>query len=99
MECCEMKGHLSYLILWIINKKSMNGSEISKELEIRRGTKPSPGTVYPAIKELNKKGLISADKNKSYSLTEKGKKELHSSCKSFCKMFYDIHEMIHNSKK
>jgi len=93
MECCDMKGFLSYLILWNLSKKSMNGAEISKELEKRRGTKPSPGTIYPALKELKEKQLISADKDKIYSLTTKGKRELKNACASFCKTFYDMKEM------
>lgn len=93
MECCDMKGFLSYLILWILSKKSMNGSGIAKELKKRRGTKPSPGTIYPALKELKEKGLITADKDKTYSLTKKGKKELKSACDFFCKTFYDMKEM------
>ena len=93
-----MKGHLSYLLLWIINRKSMTGAEITEELKKRRGTKPSPGTVYPALKELKDKGLISSDENKAYNLTLKGKKELKSACKVFCAMFHDIKDMVHNSK-
>ncbi|WP_431062122.1 PadR family transcriptional regulator [Methanobacterium sp.] len=93
MECCEMKGYLTYLILWILGKKSMNGAEIGRELEKRRGTKPSPGTIYPALKELRNKGLIDVDENKYYSLTSKGEEELKSSCKFFCNIFYDIKEM------
>lgn len=98
MECCDMKGFLSYLILWILSKKSMNGAEITKELERRKGTKPSPGTVYPALKELKEKGLIIADKDKTYSLTRKGEKELKSACNFFCKIFYDMKEMFNCSK-
>jgi PadR family transcriptional regulator, regulatory protein PadR len=93
-----MKGHLSYLILWILNKKSMTGAEITQELKKRRGTRPSPGTVYPALKELKDKGLITGDKNKVYSLSIKGEKELKSACKIFCNMFYDIKDMVHNTK-
>jgi PadR family transcriptional regulator, regulatory protein PadR len=99
MECCDMKGYLSYLILWIINKHKMTGSEITTELEKRRGTRPSPGTIYPALKELHKKGYIISDKNKVYSITAKGEKELDRTCNMFCKMFYDVHEMIYSSKK
>ena len=55
MKCCDMKGYLSYLILWVLSRKSMTGAEITKELEKRRGKKPSPGTVYPALKELKEK--------------------------------------------
>ena len=88
-----MKGYLTYLILWILSKNSMNGAEIGRELEKRRGTKPSPGTIYPALKELKNKGLIDVDENKFYSLTGNGKKELKSSCKFVCNIFYDMEEM------
>lgn len=94
MKCCEMKGYLTYLILWILSKKSANGAEIGRELEKRRGTKPSPGTIYPALKELRKNGLIEIDSNKNYSLTPAGEEELKVACKSFCDTFYDMDEMI-----
>jgi PadR family transcriptional regulator PadR len=93
MECCEMKGYLTYLILWIIGKTNTNGAGIGRELEKRRGKKPSPGTIYPALKELKNKGLISVDKNKNYSLTSKGTKELKILCKFVSNLFYDIKEM------
>jgi len=85
---------LSYLVLWILGKKSMNGAEIAKELEKRRGTKPSPGTIYPALKELKSKGLIKLRKDRRYSLTKKGERELGSACKFFCNMFHDMREMF-----
>jgi len=93
MECCGMKGFLSYLILWIVSKGGKNGAEIARELEKRRGEKPSPGTIYPALKELKERGLLSVDNNKKYSLTKKGEKELKSACSLFCQMFYDIKDM------
>ncbi len=94
MKCCEMKGYLTYLVLWILSKESMNGAQISRELEKRRGTKPSPGTIYPALKELRKNGLIKVDDNKNYSLTHAGEEELKVACKSFCDIFYDMDDMI-----
>lgn len=93
MKCCEMKGFLTYLILWILNKNSLTGAEISRELEKRRGNKPSPGTIYPALKELKKSGLVTVDENKKYYLTSEGQKELQSACNNFCKIFYDMEEM------
>lgn len=93
-----MKGYLSYLILWTVSKGSMSGAEIARELERRRGKKPSPGTIYPALKELKANGLISLDKNRKYSLTKKGEKELKSACSLFCKMFYDMKEMLNCCK-
>lgn len=91
---CELRGYLSYLILWIINKKSMNGAEISREIEKRRGTKPNPGTIYPLLKELKNKELVSVDKYKYYSLTPRGIKELEEECQFFCNIFYDAKEMF-----
>jgi DNA-binding PadR family transcriptional regulator len=88
-----MRGYLTYLILWNLKKEKMNGSELAKELEKRKGSKPNPGTIYPALKELKEKGLIKADKNKTYSLTKKGEKEIQSACTFFCQIFYDMKDM------
>lgn len=71
----------------------MTGSRVAKELEKRRGSKPSPGTIYPALKELKKQGLINSDSKKVYSLTKKGNEELKKACSMFCSIFYDIKEM------
>jgi len=89
-----MKGMLSYLILWILKDKSMNGSEIAAELKKRKGTKPNPGTIYPALKELKEKKLVLTNKEKKYTLTKKGEKELEKHCAMFCKVFYDMHDMF-----
>jgi PadR family transcriptional regulator PadR len=89
-----MKGYLSYLVLWIVSKESMTGAQISSELQKRRGAKPSPGTIYPVLKDLKEKGLIASDCNKAYSMTRKGEKVLKSSCHAFCRMFYDFRDMI-----
>jgi len=93
MECCGMKGFLTYILLWMLSKKGMTGAELADELEKRRGTRPSPGTIYPALKELRKKGLITADDGKVYSLTKKGERELNGARDLFCHMFYDMKDM------
>lgn len=89
----KMKGFLSFLILWLISKKSMTGVEITLELEKRKGRKLSPGTVYPVLKTLKDKGLLSVDENKSYSLTKRGINELKNNLNLFFKIFPDIDEM------
>lgn len=94
MKCCEMKGFLSYLILWNLGKRSMTGAELASELEKRKGSRPSPGTIYPALKELKAQGLIAADGGKAYSLTKKGKGELKAACGFFCGIFYDMNDML-----
>ena len=95
MSHYAMKGFLSFLILWLISKKTMNGVEIAQELEKRKGNRPSPGTIYPVLKDLKDKGLLGIDENKRYSLTKKGKKELEMSLNHFFETFFDIDEMRH----
>ena len=94
-----MKGFLSFLILWLVSKKSMTGAEIALELEKRKGHKPSPGTIYPVLKDLKDKGLLSVDQNKRYSLTKRGRKELDTHIKTFFETFCDIDEMRSRCKK
>ena len=95
---CEIKGPLGFLVLWIISKKSSNGAGIGLDLEKRRGCKPSPGTLYPVLKDQKKKGLIKLMKNGKYSLTRKGKKELKRHSKMCCNLFYDMKEIEKYSK-
>ena len=97
-KCCDMKGFLSFLVLRLISKKSMSGEEIRREIEKRRGQKPSPGTIYPVLKCLKGKGLI-ADKDRKYSLTFKGRKELEIHLNTFFRTFCDIDEMKYFSTK
>lgn len=93
-ECCEMKGFLSFLVLKLISKRNVSGDEIRDELKKRKGTKPSPGTIYPVLKELKKGNFIEEvkcpGKYKKYKLTRKGKKELEIATRKFCQIFYDI---------
>jgi PadR family transcriptional regulator, regulatory protein PadR len=90
MYSCDMRGMLSFLILFLLSKKQMNGQEIADELEKRKGNRPSPGTIYPALKELKENGLIKEKKEGktvSYSLTANGEKTLKASKEQFCRTF------------
>ncbi len=92
-ECCDMRGMLSFLILWLLSKKAMYGQELAKEIGKRRGTTPNPGTIYPALKELQKRGLIKSKKEgrvTNYYITEKGNKGISTACEYFCKAFGEI---------
>ena len=95
-ECCDMKGFLTFIVLKLISKRNMSGQGITQELKKRRGSKPSPGTVYPVLKSLSKSGFIEeikgSTKVKKYRLTKKGQKELNAATKKFCQIFYDMKE-------
>ena len=98
-DCCEMKGFLSFLVLKLISKKNMSGDELREEIRKRKGTKPSPGTIYPVLKNLSGNGFIEEikghGKEKKYKLTKKGKKEVVSATKKFCAMFHDMKDDFH----
>jgi DNA-binding PadR family transcriptional regulator len=76
------KGLLRFLVLKMISEKPMSGSEIVEEIEKQTGTwKPSPGSIYPLLASLHKKGFtqeLPKDELgfKRYSYTEKGKRFL-----------------------
>lgn len=73
----------------------MSGEEIRVEIEKRRGQKPSPGTIYPVLKVLSEYGWIEAKeqgKEKIYSLTTEGKKELKEATRRFIAIFCDMGE-------
>jgi DNA-binding PadR family transcriptional regulator len=88
-----MRGMLSFLILWLLSKRDMYGQELAKEIGKRKGTKPNPGTIYPALRELKKKGLIELKKEgriTNYRITEKGRKGIETACEYFCRAFGEI---------
>jgi PadR family transcriptional regulator PadR len=91
---CDMRGMLSFLILWLLNLRPMSGAELARELERRKGVKPTPGTIYPALKGLARKKAIvlkaSGGRAKVYALTPAGRRVLESARNAFCKAFYDV---------
>ena len=91
-----MRGFLSFMVLKLISKKELSGEDITKEIEKRKGSRPSPGTIYPVLKFLSENKFIAEikteGKEKKYKLTGKGKKELERATKQFVSMFCDMKE-------
>ena len=88
-----MRGMLSFLILFLLSGRPMCGKELAEELGRRRGGKPSPGTIYPALKALKEAGLISekrSGKAITYSLTAKGRGVLGKAHVKFCRIFTGV---------
>ncbi|PWU78709.1 MAG: hypothetical protein DLM72_21180 [Candidatus Nitrosopolaris wilkensis] len=58
----------------------MHGQELADEIAKRKGGKPSPGTIYPALKSLREMGFINSEEKEGktivYSPTERGKNAL-----------------------
>ncbi|MFW9811784.1 MAG: PadR family transcriptional regulator [Candidatus Thorarchaeota archaeon] len=98
-DCCEglARGFLNFQILWELGKEHLNGQQIAERIAKRRGTKPTPGTIYPALKELKKGKYIAGTKEGRevvYRLTAKGEDALLDASKYFHQAFGDIAEDV-----
>jgi PadR family transcriptional regulator, regulatory protein PadR len=97
-----MKGLLRFTVLRMISKSAMSGEDVREEIASRKGSRPSPGTIYPVLKLLNKDGMIKEimqkGKEKKYTITPKGKKVLKHSIKEFVAIFCDMKEEFERAK-
>ena len=72
----------------------MHGQELAQDIAQRKGDKPSPGTIYPALKSLREAGFISEEKEGKiivYTLTESGKQALRIAKRKFTRTFLGIY--------
>ncbi len=72
------RGDIRQAILLLLEEEPRNGYGLMQEIEERSdGTwKPSPGSVYPALSQLEDEGLVSLSESggrKEFSLTAEGK--------------------------
>ncbi|MGC8986737.1 MAG: PadR family transcriptional regulator [Infirmifilum sp.] len=71
------RNPLRVLVLTLLRNRPMSGIEIINQVELITGGlwRPSPGSVYPLLRELENEGLIEhtiVNGQKVYSLTDKG---------------------------
>ena len=72
---------LRHITLIILKQRPMSGSEITEEIEKYMEWKPSPGSMYPLLGNLQEEDLITQIDDsdptlKRFTLTEKGVKEI-----------------------
>ena len=72
------KGRFRHLVLRALRERPMHGYEIIKVLEERfQGFyRPSAGAVYPALRSLQREGLVAvrgSERRKTYHITPKGR--------------------------
>jgi DNA-binding PadR family transcriptional regulator len=79
-----LRGFNRAIILWLINKKTMSGYTVIKEINYLTGEKFKQGTIYPLLYELEKNGYVSSEwtekgsrKIKKYTITPEGQKMLN----------------------
>ena len=75
------RGVLFYIVLKSVKDRSMSGTELMEEIEEVTGWRPSPGSIYPLLAKLRKKGSIEQVDTedpglKCFTLTDRGKEEL-----------------------
>jgi len=80
------KGHIRLAVLTLLNKQSLHGYRIMKEIENKTlgFWKPTAGGVYPILRKLERKGYIrgawiaqgKGRKRKIYHITDEGKRVL-----------------------
>lgn len=71
------RGDARLAILLLLEEEPGNGYSLMQEIEDRSGGvwRPSPGSVYPALSQLEDEGLIepTADERKAFTLTDEGR--------------------------
>ena len=73
------RGDVRAAILGVLAEQSSNGYQIIQSIAERTGGawKPSPGSIYPTLQQLEDEGLVAADETggrRSFALTAEGKR-------------------------
>lgn len=100
-ENIDITAPLGFLLLHEL-RSPKSGTALAKNIGERKGTGMlTPGTIYPALKDLKQKKLISyrtSGRKKVYSLTEKGEEELDQLYKEFSQLFRGLRHKIRPMK-
>lgn len=73
------RGDLKYEILASLLEGSRHGYDIMLEIEQKRGLRPSPGSIYPALQMLEDGDFVKSserDGKRVYEITDKGRELL-----------------------
>jgi len=73
------RGDVRSAVIALLGEQPMHGYQIIQEIEKRSGGawKPSPGSVYPTLQQLEDEGLVRAEEQEGrrvYRLTEQGRR-------------------------
>ncbi|MDE1823846.1 MAG: PadR family transcriptional regulator [Candidatus Micrarchaeota archaeon] len=81
MHGIEIRSLTKLYAVLLLSERNMHGYEIMKEIGNKLGRKPSPGQIYPFLRQLEQHCYISSKgrserEKKVYQLTPEGKKFL-----------------------
>lgn len=77
------RGLLRHVIIRVLHSKDMTGSDIMRIMDERTegNWRPSPGSIYPLLSQLEEEGIIETvrteGRSKTYSLSEDGRARIH----------------------
>ncbi len=89
----DLRGLLSFWLLWEVRRGPKTGAEISERLAWRRGSPVSPGTLYPALAALEKEGAVAKamkGRDSEYRITARGRSELECAVGCLRAMMRDV---------
>jgi DNA-binding PadR family transcriptional regulator len=72
------RGDVRAAVLLLLEEEPRNGYQLMQELEERSGGvwRPSPGSIYPALSQLEDEGLVRSDESagrRAFQLTDEGR--------------------------
>jgi DNA-binding PadR family transcriptional regulator len=72
------RGDVRAAVLLLLEEEPRNGYQLMQELEERSGGvwRPSPGSIYPALSQLEDEGLVRSDENagrRAFQVTDDGR--------------------------
>jgi DNA-binding PadR family transcriptional regulator len=75
------RGFLDYAVLSALSREPLSGKELMDDIEGKSNWRPSPGSIYPLLRKLSKRGSIEEVESgepglKSFVLTESGEELL-----------------------
>ncbi len=72
------KRGLPHMILYLLSSSPKNGVELMEGVQsITRGWwRPTPGSIYPLLKEMSDQGIVKKREDGRYELTAKGRSEV-----------------------
>lgn len=72
------QGGLKKWVLWLLSERSLRGSEIIEAMakQSMGWWKPSPGTIYPLLHQLEGEGFVIRKPDSKYEITDPGLEEI-----------------------
>ncbi|MCT9929351.1 PadR family transcriptional regulator [Planotetraspora sp. A-T 1434] len=94
------RGDVRVALLALLSEEPRNGYQMIEEISRRSGGiwRPSPGSVYPALQQLEDEGLVRSEESggsRTYRLTEEGRRHADASAEPWAEVARSLPEDRH----